>query len=143
MNLDEINNKLKELAYERTTPFCYTCYKKCPKGICNECGSDDLMLHLNGVGVEYGTDWVIESILEEEVEEANIDEIFEQMIEDAYGETIRIGFIESSTVVAIRSVDPTAWEIAKNEYLCSLIEDEQIIEFGLKVYNSFDILKIL
>ncbi len=54
MNLEEIKNKLTELAFERTTPFCYSCYELCPSGRCNNCGSDDLMRHLEGVGVEYG-----------------------------------------------------------------------------------------
>lgn len=68
MNLEEIKNKLTELAFERTTPFCYSCYELCPSGRCKNCGSDDLMRHLEGVGVEYGTDWVIESIVSEELQ---------------------------------------------------------------------------
>jgi len=51
---DEIQEKLTELAYKRTTPFCYGCYVKAPKGVCPHCHSDDLMRHLEGVGVEYG-----------------------------------------------------------------------------------------
>lgn len=50
----EIQQKLETLAFNRTSPFCYGCYIQAPKGICPECHSDDLMRHLNGVGVEYG-----------------------------------------------------------------------------------------
>ena len=65
MNAEEIQNKLTDLAFERTTPFCYSCYQDCSDGQCEICGSDDLMRHLKGVEVEYGTDWVIKNILEE------------------------------------------------------------------------------
>lgn len=54
MNGEEIQNKLTDLAFERTTPFCYSCYQDCPDGQCEICGSDDLMRHFKGVGVEYG-----------------------------------------------------------------------------------------
>ena len=54
MNEQEIKEKLTELALKRTTPFCYSCYEKCPSGTCKRCGSDDLMRHFEGVGVEYG-----------------------------------------------------------------------------------------
>ena len=53
----EIQQKLETLAFNRTTPFCYGCYIQAPKGICPECHSDDLMRHLDGVGVEWGTSW--------------------------------------------------------------------------------------
>lgn len=73
---------MTELAFERTTPFCYSCYQDCPSGHCKDCGSDDLMRHLEGVGVEYGTDWVIKSILEEELSKVDLEESFEQMIDE-------------------------------------------------------------
>lgn len=63
----EIQQKLETLAFNRTSPFCYGCYIQAPKGICPECHSDDLMRHLNGVGVEWGTAWVIKHILQEEL----------------------------------------------------------------------------
>jgi len=94
MNAEEIQNKLKDLAFERTIPFCYSCYQDCPDGQCKACGSDDLMRHLKGVGVEYGTDWVIKHILEEELEEVDLEESFKQTVDDFYGKEIQIGFIK-------------------------------------------------
>ena len=76
----EIQQKLEQLAYERTTPFCYGCYIKAPKGVCPKCHSDDLMRHLDGVGVEWGTDWVIKHILQEELTSVDIDETFEESV---------------------------------------------------------------
>lgn len=133
MNLEEIKNKLTELAFERTTPFCYSCYDLCPSGRCKNCGSDDLMRHLEGVGVEYGTEWVIENILCNELEEVDLEECFEQTIEDCYGEEVQIGFIKVSVSQAIKNLDPIAWDIAKSEYLDILIQDEEVLE----ICNSY------
>jgi hypothetical protein len=134
MNAEEIQNKLNELAFERTTPFCYSCYQYCPDGRCNTCKSDDLMRHLKGVGVEFGTDWVIKSILAEELSEVDFEESFEQMMDDLYGEEIHIGFIKVSVSSAIKKLDPIAWNIAKSEYLDFLIEDESVIEIAGRHY---------
>lgn len=89
MNAEEIQNKLEELAFERTKPFCYSCYQDCQNGHCKDCGSDDLMRHLKSVGVEYDTDWVIKNVIEEELSEVDVEESFEQMIEELYGEEIQ------------------------------------------------------
>ena len=134
MNVEEIKNKLTELAFERTTPFCYMCYQLCPNGRCEDCGSDDLMRHLDGVGVEYGTEWIVESILEEELEAIDLDDSFEQMIEDCYGTEVQIGVIKSDVSTAIKNLDPIAWDVAKGEYLDSLIEDVSIVEAGNGYY---------
>ncbi|MAX67052.1 MAG: hypothetical protein CME66_08970 [Halobacteriovoraceae bacterium] len=139
MKLDEINNKLTKLAFERTIPFCYGCYIDCPEGRCKECGTDDLMRHLPGVGVEYGTDWVIESIVSVEVEPIDTEEIFEQMIDESYGEEIQIGFIKSNVSCAIKALDPIAWDIAKTEYIDGLIQDEQIVEIDGENYWIHDL----
>ena len=60
-----IYNQLTALAFQESIPFCYGCYIKAPTGICDNCGSDDLMRLLESVGCEYGTEWVIEEILKE------------------------------------------------------------------------------
>jgi len=68
----EIQQKLEKLALDRTTPFCYGCYVKAPKGVCPECHSDDLCRHMDGIGCDWGTDWVIKHILEEELQEIHL-----------------------------------------------------------------------
>ena len=142
MNEQEIKDKLTELALKRTTPFCYSCYEKCPSGTCKHCGSDDLMRYLKGVGVEYGTDWVIENILEEELEEADLSESFEQMIEECYGEEIQIGFIRTDIVTAMKTLDPAAWKIAKNEYIENQLNNE-VINIQGKYYYKQSLVELL
>ena len=83
----EIENKLHQLALKRSMPFCYSCYKVAPSGCCKTCGSDDLMRLVDGVGCEYGTDWIINHILENELEAIDLEESFEQMIRECYPES--------------------------------------------------------
>ena len=54
MCLKEINEKLEKIAYSKTIPFCYCCYKEAPSGTCKSCHSDDLMRLLPEYGCEYG-----------------------------------------------------------------------------------------
>src|SRR5690606_41509961 len=62
-----IFEQLKTLALKKSIPFCYGCYKEAPTGRCESCHSDDLMRLLPGVGCEWGTDWIVKHIIEEEL----------------------------------------------------------------------------
>ena len=70
----------------------------------------------------------------EELEAIDLDDSFEQMIEDCYGTEVQIGFIKSDVSTAIKNLDPIAWDVAKGEYLDSLIEDVSIVEAGNGYY---------
>ena len=80
----ELHQKLEELAFKRSKPFCYGCYREAPTGTCKTCGSDDLMRLVPGVGCEYGTDWVIKHILETELEQVDLDAAFEDSVRQCY-----------------------------------------------------------
>jgi len=125
----EIQQKLEQLAINSTTPFCYSCYIKAPNGVCPECHSDDLMRHLDCVGVEWGTSWVIQHILENELTPVNADEIFEESIRQCYPEETTVGWMTFDTVELMKSQDPISWKIARDEYIDELASDDQIISF--------------
>ena len=129
MCTENIKNELQKIAYQKTIPFCYSCYKEAPTGKCKSCHSDDLMRLLPEYGCEYGTEWVVENLLEENLETVDITESFEQMIEDCYGETTKVGFLDLLTVEVMKDQDPIAWDIAKSEYMNGLAQDEQVITF--------------
>lgn len=141
----EIQERLEQLAFDRTTPFCYGCYVKAPKGICHQCHSDDLMLHLEGVGCEWGTDWVIKHILQEELTAIDTDEVFEDSIRGCYPEETVVGWMKFDTVDLMKSQDPISWRIAKDEYIDSLEQDEEIISFdnGSTYYWVHDLAHLL
>ena len=125
----ELQKKLEKIAYDKTIPFCYQCYKNAPTGTCSTCSSDDLMRLLPGVGNEYGVDWVIEHLIEENLTPVNITEIFEDMISECYEETTQVGFMTLNTIDIMKDQDPTCWTIAQNEYVDSLVEDNQLVTF--------------
>ena len=80
----DLKEKLQTLAFDVTDNFCYSCYKVVEGDHCPGCGSDDFMRHLNGVGVEYGTDWVIEHLIKEHCEAIDAEEQFEEMLNECY-----------------------------------------------------------
>lgn len=141
----EIQEKLEQLAFDRTTPFCYGCYVKAPKGVCPHCHSDDLMRHLEGVGCEWGTDWVIKHILQEELTSIDTDEVFEDSIRGCYPEEAVVGWMKFDTVELLKSQDPISWRIAKDEYIDSLEQDEEVISFdgGSNYYWVHDLAHLL
>lgn len=126
----EIQTQLHELALKRSLPFCYNDYIECPDGRCPKCGSDDLMRMLHGVGCEWGTDWVIKSILETELTPVDLDEEFEESIRQCYPETTKVSWMEFDTVSIMKEQDPISWRLARDEYVDSLEQDEELISFN-------------
>ena len=139
----EIHKKLEQLAFNRTTPFCYGCYVKAPKGVCLQCHSDDLMRHLDGVG--WGTEWVIKHILLEELTAIDTNEVFEESIRGCYPEETIVGWMKFDTVELMKSQDPISWKMASDEYIDGLESDELIISFdnGSTFYWFHDIESLL
>lgn len=141
----EIQEKLEQLAFDRTTPFCYGCYVKAPEAVCPHCHSDDFMRHLEGVCVEWGTDWVIKHILQDELTAIDTDKAFEDSIRGCYPEETIVGWLKLDTVEILKSQDPISWRIAKDEYIDSLEQDEEIITFdgGSNYYWKDDLEQLL
>lgn len=137
----EIQEKLEQLAYKRTTPFCYSCYVKAPTGVCPQCHSDDLMRHLDGVGCEWGTSWVIKHILEEELTPVDTEEAFEESVRQCYPEETQVGWMTLDTVEIMKSQDPTSWRIARDEYESQEEEESNILSFdnGSTYYRANDL----
>lgn len=80
-------------------------------------------------------------MIEQNLDAVDTDEIFEQMIEDCYEQTTKIGFMELSTIDVMKNQDPVYWNIAKNEYIDGLVEDEQLLTFdnGSSYYWGHDL----
>lgn len=110
-------DRLLTVAQNRTNPFCYSCYERAPSGRCSNCGSDDLMVELTGVGVEYNFDWVIHHLLDEHVPVADIDSAFDDFVADCYSETVKIGWVEYDTATALKTLDPVSWRMARDEFI--------------------------
>lgn len=66
------------------------------------------MRHLDSVGVEWGTDWVIKHILQEELTSIDIDEAFEETVRQCYPETVTVSCITVDTIKVLKSQDQTS-----------------------------------
>ena len=136
MNInDELSDKLKALAFDITDNFCYGCYKVVKADHCPGCYSDDFMRHLKGVGVEYGTDWVIEHLIPEHCEAIDSEGQFEEQLNEIC-ETIKIGSLEYDPGYVLKEMDPTAFRIGASEMLDDL---DQYSEVNGQYYNNYDI----
>ena len=125
----EINEQLRLLALKRTIPFCYSCYHEAPSGTCKSCGSDDLMRLLPGNGVEYGTDWIVQAILAEELTPVDLDEEFEESIRQCYPETISVGWMTLDAVSVMKDQDPVSWSCAQSEWESQEADEGNIVTF--------------
>lgn len=147
MNLTktEIEQKLEQLVFDRTTPFCYSCYKDAPTGTCESCLSDDLMRCLPGVGVEYGTNWVIKHILQEDLTPVNLEEAFEESVRECYEEQTTVGWMTLDTVSIMKEMDSVSWGCAQSEWESQEAEEGTIISFdgGSTYYYATDIETLL
>jgi hypothetical protein len=63
------------------------------------------MRKLPGVGVEYGTNWVITHILATELSPIDSDRLFEEHIRGCYPETTEVRFMTFDTTHAMKSLD--------------------------------------
>ena len=137
-DLQTLHSRLEDAAYKITDNFCYSCYKVVKGDYCPTCHSDDFMRHLAGVGVEYGTEWVIEHLIGQHCETVDGEELFEEMLDECYDE-VTVGCCTFSPSDVMKELDPTAFRIGVSEYLDSLAEDLQAYEVNGDFYNVTDI----
>ena len=96
MNIaDSIKGKLEEMAWKASRPFCYMDYvtvqtDEAGGAVCAECGSDDLMREVKGVGVEYGITWVMEHIVDTEGQRVDVEELYGGLLDECY-EPVKFG----------------------------------------------------
>ena len=132
---DDLKDKLQTLAFDVTDNFCYECYKVVKGDCCPGCHSDDFMRHLEGVGVEYGTDWVIEHLIKEHCTPIDAEEQFEELLSETC-ETVKIGSLEYDPGYVLRNIDPVAFRCGVSDMLA---DDEQFIEVDGQYYQVYDI----
>ena len=140
--LQTIHARMESAAYKVTDNFCYSCYKVVEGDRCPNCFSDDFMRHLAGVGVEYGTEWVIEHLITQNCSAVDGEEMFEEMLDQCYSE-LSIGCCTFSPSDIMRQLDPTAFRIGVSENLDSLAEDCQLYEANGSYYQTSDIEEML
>ena len=104
-DLQIIHGRLQEAAYRLTDNFCYSCYKVVKGEHCPTCGADDFMRHLSGVGVEYGTEWIIGHLLQTRLTPVDGEEMFEELLDECCPE-VKVGEITYIASQVIKKLDP-------------------------------------
>jgi hypothetical protein len=136
---ETVKEALLERAQEISRPFCYSDYitvqaNKDGQFFCPKCGSDDLMREVEGVGVEWGYDWVIEHLVKEEGEAVDISELYRDLLDEVYP-AVKFGELEYSPSTVLESVDPMAFRMGCNEYADSEVQDGRLIELNGEYYR--------
>ena len=140
--LQTLHSRLEDVAFKVTDNFCYCCYKVVEGSHCPSCHSDDFMRHLKGVGVEYGTEWVIEHLIATNCEIVDGEEMFEEMLDECC-EEVTVGNCTFSPSQVLKECDPTAFRIGVSEHLDSLAEDMSLYELNGDYYQVSDIEEML
>lgn len=141
---EKIKEALKEKAHDLSRPFCYSDYMTVEENedgefICPKCDSDDLMREVEGVGVEWGYDWVIDHLVETEGEKVDIEELFRELLDEIY-EPIKFGELEYCPSQVLEAVDSTAFRMGCNENADSLVEDGQLVCLNGNYYRIDDLI---
>jgi hypothetical protein len=139
MNInDDLREKLMILAFNKTDNFCYSCYKVVKADHCPDCGSDDFIRHLSGVGVEYGTDWDIDHLIQTHCSPVEGDEMYEELLDECWPE-VTIGYGTYSPSQILKNCDEVAFELGVKENLDNLAEDGVLYEVDGDYYRLDDI----
>ena len=93
------------------------------------------MRHLEGVGVEYGTDWVIEHLIKEHCSPVDAEEQFEELLNETC-ETVKIGSLEYDPGYVLRNIDPVAFRCGVSDMLS---DEDQFVEVDGQYYQVYDI----
>ncbi len=133
--LQTLHARLESVAYKVTDNFCYSCYKVVKGDHCPTCHSDDFMRHLSGVGVEYGTEWVIEHLIREHCQPVDGDALYEEILNERY-EPVKIDCSRWDAGYVMKELDPAAFSCGVSDYLS---DDDTFTEFYGEYYLLSDI----
>lgn len=106
---------------------------------------NDLMRLVPGVGCEWGIEWVVQHILETELEPVDLGELFEESVRQIYPETTKVGWMEFDTVTLMKENDPVGWRCALADYESEEASEGTILSFdnGKTFYHSNEIIELV
>ncbi len=141
-NYTDLQDRLQALACAVTDNFCYSCYKIVEGDRCPDCDTDDFMRHLEGFGVEYGTDWVIKALIQQRclsISVSDQEDLYNDML-NACHPKIKFGELTFFPSRIIKKLDPTAYKIGLDEYFD---DPDQWYEMDGELYYVFDVVAMI
>ena len=117
MTCSDLTERLERIAQRKTIPFCISCHVSAVSGRCTRCGSDDLGNLLPGVGLDWGRDWAIRHLIAENVRKVDVEDLFTDWVDEAYGGTVKVGWLELDVARTAKEMDPISWRMALSDWL--------------------------
>jgi hypothetical protein len=87
------------------------------------------MRSVDGVGVEFGTDWIVKHLVETHLEKFDPEPEFEESVSQSYSETVKVGWMDLDVITVMKTMDPVWWNMAVGEYVDNEVADERLITF--------------
>ena len=139
--METLIKKLEVIAWNKSKPFCYSCYKEAPSGTCSTCLSDDLMRITADDGPEYGVDWIVKHLVETNLKTVDTESAFEESVAECYPETVKVGWMELDAITVMKTMDPLWWKMAISEHVDNEVADDQLVTFdnGNSYYRTSDL----
>ena len=103
--------EIKEIAIQKSQPYCYQCSIIVNQKYCPSCNTDDLMRVVPGVGNEYGIEWVIEHLINTNLEPVDIDKEFHELLEELYQSPPKLcgAYVGQSQADILKDYDPAQY----------------------------------
>ncbi len=141
---ETLKKNLSHYAFAHSDAFCYGCYKIVKPNhaghfVCPTCSSDDLMRHLHGVGVEYGIEWVMATLIKANCKAVDVDEFYHAWLSEIYFDDVTICGIKFDQATALKDLDPIAYELGQSDMIHSYLDDETWLEVDGLYFVTSDV----
>jgi ribosomal protein S27AE len=139
---EEIKERLEAYAYQISRPVCSSCgdtvIKHKELGLrCSKCHSDDLMRLWDGVGQDWGIDWIVKDVIEDNFDKIDIEE---SLLDSLNEETVTIGVCSWGKGDILKEMDPVAFDCAVSDESSHYYDDEDsFYEFKESFYSVYEI----
>ncbi len=81
---------------------------------------------LPGHGCEYGTEFIIEALLGDNVPSIDLEAEFEEFMRECYPETTQVAWMTLDTISICKEMDPIAWDLSQAEWVDQQISDGEM-----------------
>ncbi|MGK5089188.1 hypothetical protein WDW86_16680 [Bdellovibrionota bacterium FG-2] len=102
------------------------------------------MVSKRGEGCEYGSLWLVESLLRENLTAVDTAECFEASIRECYPDSVKVLWLDLDPVDIAKEFDPVSWRLAESEWIDQQVSDESLITFDESTYYwTYEVEKML
>jgi len=139
--------EITEIAFQKSKPYCYQCSIIVNQKYCPSCNTDDLMRLVEGVGNEYGVEWIIEHLINTNLKPVDMETEFHELLEELYPEPPNLcgAWVGQSQADILKDYDPAQYRQMLLNEIDNREQDGVIftIDNGGKYYSSTDLIEFI